>query len=228
MKLVLNDNKTPIELKRNTDFFSIEFPAADLIKIVDGKYGYINFDRITSNRDIRKTFKILKGTEGVIVDIRNGTGNYKIDYFSRFISPENKPYIKWNIPNPNCIGSFYNIVEKTSKKSSGKKYKGKVVLLIDENVQSDTETACMLFQTCQQVTLIGTPTAGANGYMALIQLPGGIRTGFSVMGVYYPNGKTNQRTGIQPDIYAANTVEYVREGRDMIIERAIEFLKTGK
>ena len=61
----------------------------------------------------------------------------------------------------------------------GPKYKGKVVVLINEETVSNAEHACLLLESCTDVTFIGSPTSGANGNVTNVNLPGGILVGFT-------------------------------------------------
>jgi C-terminal processing protease CtpA/Prc len=47
--------------------------------------------------------------------------------------------------------------------AEGDLYKGKVVMLINEDAISSAEHTCLFFESATDVTFIGTPTAGANG-----------------------------------------------------------------
>ena len=48
------------------------------------------------------------------------------------------------------------------------------------------------------------------------------------MKVLKPNGKQQHGVGITPDIYVNKTIKGVTEGRDEYMERAMQFIKTGK
>jgi len=44
------------------------------------------------------------------------------------------------------------------------------------------------------------------------------------MGVYYPDGQQTQRIGIVPDIVVKPTIKGIQEGRDELLEKAIEII----
>jgi len=66
---------------------------------------------------------------------------------------------------------------------------------------------------------------GADGNVSLIALPGGIRTYFSGLGVYYPDGTPTQRVGITPDIFVVPTIDGIQRGADEVLERALSLLQ---
>jgi len=43
----------------------------------------------------------------------------------------------------------------------------------------------------------------------------------------HADGRPLQRVGILPDIWAEPTINGLREGRDEVLERAVEFLRSG-
>jgi len=108
-------------------------------------------------------------------------------------------------------------------------YKGRIIILANEITQSQAEYSCMVLQAAyKKVTIIGSQTAGADGDVTGISIPGGIETAFSGHGVHYPDGRPTQGIGIVPDIKISPTINGIKQGRDEVLERAIEFAKTGK
>ncbi len=103
-------------------------------------------------------------------------------------------------------------------------YNGKVIILMNECTQSYLETMVMSFMDAPNATVIGTPSAGANGNKMDITLPGCIQTSISGQAVTYMDGSQTQRIGLKPDITVKQTVKGIAEGRDEVIEKAIELI----
>lgn len=72
---------------------------------------------------------------------------------------------------------------------------------------------------------MGNQTAGANGDVAFIDLPGGIRTCFSSLGWYYNDGREVQRQGVRIDHEVHPTIEGIKAGKNELLEAAIKILK---
>jgi len=106
----------------------------------------------------------------------------------------------------------------------GDVYKGKVVMLINEDAISQSEHTCLFFESATDVTFIGTPTAGANGDVTFMVLPGNVQVSFTGHNVRHADGRQLQRVGIQPTIRVAPTIRGLIDGRDEILERAIKYL----
>lgn len=107
-------------------------------------------------------------------------------------------------------------------------YKKKIVVIVNEKTQSAAEDNVLGFQLAENVTVIGTPTAGANGAITKFNLPGNITTYMSGRGVYYPDRTNLQRTGVKIDEIINPTINGIKEGRDILLERAIEIIEETK
>jgi C-terminal processing protease CtpA/Prc len=70
--------------------------------------------------------------------------------------------------------------------------------------------------------VVGSMTAGADGNVSPIPLPGGLSTRISGIGVFYPDHRPTQRVGIVPDVVAKPTLAGIRAGRDEVLEAAIQ------
>jgi C-terminal processing protease CtpA/Prc len=99
-------------------------------------------------------------------------------------------------------------------------YRGKVIMLIDERTQSQAEDLALEFEAVTPVTFVGTPSAGADGDLRQIALPGWVYVSFSGYEVTHANGAQLQRIGVTPDVRVAPTLAGIRAGRDEVLERA--------
>jgi C-terminal processing protease CtpA/Prc len=108
------------------------------------------------------------------------------------------------------------------------RYRGRVVVLIDARAISAAEHFCLHLEAAADPTFIGSPTKGANGEISNIVLPGGIQVNFTAMAVRHADGRPLQRVGILPRIWVEPSAGGLREGRDEVLERAVEFLQSGR
>tara|TARA_A100000171_G_C2133691_1_gene148477 strand:- start:2892 stop:3245 length:354 start_codon:yes stop_codon:yes gene_type:complete len=112
-------------------------------------------------------------------------------------------------------------------KAKGLKYANRVVLLVNEFTQSFGEFTAMCLQTGDQVTTIGSRTAGADGNVSKMELPGGLSTWISGIGVFYPDGTETQRNGIKLNYEVKPSISGILEGRDEVLEMAIQHIEAG-
>lgn len=123
----------------------------------------------------------------------------------------------------------YMRVPENDAKPKGELYTGKIVILTNENTQSMGEWfTMMLSQFNQNTTIIGSQTAGADGDVKRMTLPGNYQFSFTGNGIFYPDGSETQRIGITPDIYFEPSAKDLSSTTDAHLQRAIHFIRTGK
>jgi C-terminal processing protease CtpA/Prc len=75
---------------------------------------------------------------------------------------------------------------------------------------------------------VGGPTAGTNGNVNPVLLPGGYRLIWTGMKVLKHDGSRHHGIGIQPTIPVSRTVAGIARGRDELLEKAIEAVKPAR
>lgn len=179
---------------------------------------------IIEKSNLDEMYGDLKSAASIIFDLRNYPKQTIIP-LSRMILPEKSIYYQFNFPETDYLSKFYS-----SKNSIGRKnpdyYKGNVIVLVDGNTQSQAETTTMMFKQHPKAKVIGSHTSGANGDVIRFKIAN-LDTCFTGLGAYYPDGRETQRIGIVPDIMITPTVKGVQQGKDEVLERALEYIKTG-
>lgn len=200
-------------------------PVPEKWKFLDDekKMGYVNMGLIKRS-DLNDMFENLKNTESIIFDSRNYP-NMTILPLSRLLLPENKIYYEFIFPETNYLSKFYRRKNNIGRNNPDY-YKGNVVVLVNEITQSQAETTVMMLKQHPKAKVIGGYTSGANGDVISFNIAG-LKTCFTGLGAYYPNGRETQRIGIIPDIIVRPTVKGIQQGKDEIMERALEYLKSG-
>lgn len=181
--------------------------------------GYIDME-LLERGEVPAMFEAFNDLPAIIVDIRNypqGTLWEMVDYL--YESSVN--FAAFTIPHSRYPG-ILNFRQHSIGRGGATPYKGKLVLLFDEETQSQAEFTIMGLEKHPNALKIGSQTAGADGNISDIKLPGGIKTYFSGLGVFYPDGRETQRIGIVPDIEFHPTIEGVRAGRDEMLEFALD------
>ena len=171
--------------------------------------------------DISQIKSEFKDTKGIIIDIRNYPSTFVPFSLGSYFISSMTPFVKFTNGSVNNPGEF-TFTKELKIPSKGKTYKGKLVVLVNELSQSQAEYTSMAFRAGDNTAIIGSTTAGADGNVSAIMLPGGLRTMISGIGVNYPNGNETQRVGIVPDIEVQPSIEGIRQGKDELLEKAIE------
>jgi len=191
-------------------------------KILDNNIGYVTLGSI-KNGDAEKIREAFKNTNGIIIDIRNYPSAFVPFTLGSYFISSDTPFVKFTSGNVNNPGEF-TFGNDLKLRKLGDTYKGKVIVLVNELTQSSAEYHSMAFRAGNNTTIVGSTTAGADGNVSVIMLPGGLRTMISGIGVNYPNGQETQRVGIIPDIVSKPTIEGVRNGEDEVLDKAIELI----
>jgi C-terminal processing protease CtpA/Prc len=101
------------------------------------------------------------------------------------------------------------------------RYTGRVVILVDETSISQPEFTAMALRAAPGAMVVGSTTAGADGNVSVVPLPGGLTTNITGIGVFYPDRSPTQRIGILPDLEVRPTIAGIRDGRDEVLEAAV-------
>jgi C-terminal processing protease CtpA/Prc len=190
--------------------------------------GYVDLSLLTTDV-IDLVFLSFSYTKGIIFDLRK-TGPYQYDVrqlechlFDKKITNLFSAIVP-DITHPGAYFWLRNRQDVIPDSIKCLPFKGKIVFLIDEGTQSFTETQAWMARTNFHAVLIGRTTSGALGQVVWAFLPGNNKTVFSGFGLFSPDGTGFQRKGIIPDIEVYPTMESIQEGKDEILEVAIEYL----
>ncbi len=191
-------------------------------KLLDENIGYITLATI-KDEDIPAIKDTFNKTKGIIIDIRNYPATFVPFSLGSYFVSAPSPFVKFTTGNSINPGEFV-FTPPIEIQPADKTYQGKLVVLVNELTQSQAEYTSMAFRAGRNTTIIGSTTAGADGNVSSIMLPGGLQTMISGIGVYYPDGTPTQRVGIVPDIVVEPTIKGIRNKKDELLEKAIEII----
>ena len=161
------------------------------------------------------------GAKCLVIDIRNypsafmpfALGGHLVDRPTRFAA--------FTIGDPSNPGSFWWRMGDSIPPLEPR-FEGKVAVLVDETSQSQSEYTAMAFRAAPATIVVGSTTAGADGNVSRIPLPGGLTGVITGLGIFYPDHRPTQRIGIVPDLTVRPTVAGIRAGRDEVLEAAVK------
>ena len=163
-------------------------------------------------------------TKGLIIDIRNYPSEFVVFALGSRLVERPSAFARFTVGDLVNPGAFHWRGQPLTLEPAAPRYTGKIVILIDEVSQSQAEYTAMAFRAAPNATVVGSTTAGADGNVSAIPLPGGLRSMISGIGVFYPDKKPTQRVGIIPDIEAKPTLRGIRSGRDEVLEVALRHI----
>ena len=225
---------------------SFEDPYYESIKksheLLENNIGLIN-PLLFSYDQVSAVMEEFSGTSGLIIDLRQYPTSPAMLLMPEYLLNEIEPYALWSIPFIPVLGLFLDasiayadpglrisddeyaaLGLEPSESAEPYFYDRQVAILMNQKSQSYGETMIMCLRTGPNVTVIGSNSIGANGNVAYLPLPCGATMTFSSVGTYTPDGGQTQRIGLIPDIYVERTIDGIRDGRDELMEAAIEFL----
>jgi C-terminal processing protease CtpA/Prc len=202
----------------------------DVVRILPGNLGYVDLTRLPV-AEVDGMFDKLADTRAIVFDMRGypqGTAwaiaprinarnariaaQFRRSQVSAFSLEEEEAGFHFSQPIP-------DLPEGEAK------YTNPTVMLIDDRAISQSEHSGLFYEVANGTKFIGTATAGANGDVTRLSVPGGIWIGFSGHDVRHGDGRQLQRIGLVPHVEVAPTRAGLKAGRDEVLERAVAYLE---
>ncbi len=194
----------------------------DTFRMLSDRIGYL---KLSSARaaDAARYVESAKDATGLIIDIRNYPSDFVVFALGSLLVDSDTPFARFTTGDLVNPGAF-NWGDSLKLEPASPHYAGKVVVLVDETTQSSAEYTAMAFRASPRTVVVGSTTAGADGNVSSMALPGGLSTTISGIGVFYPDQRPTQRVGIVPDVEVRPTIAGIRAGRDEVLEEALRHL----
>lgn len=104
-------------------------------------------------------------------------------------------------------------------------YDGNIILLINENTRTRGEYNCLILEKFPNAIKIGSQTTSHSGLISDINLPFEVVPQIRTRGRYNEDGTNVDIDGILPDIEVKPTIVGIRNGKDELMEYAIQYAK---
>ena len=207
------------------------FPQEDLrpYELLEGNIGLINPAAIAGPDTLHQVMAAVRDTDGLVIDLRQYPSSLSFLYY--YLPATRRPGIILSTPEPDVPGVYTKMTLLYGYSPSYQvylpqlyPYEQPVAILIDQQSISASEFAATILCNSDDAVLVGEPTAGTDGNVVLLPLPGGAQMAFTSLGCYELDGSQSQQVGITPDIQAPYTVQGIKEGRDEPLEAALHYL----
>jgi C-terminal processing protease CtpA/Prc len=183
---------------------------------------YVNLDQV-SDADFNGALDRLAAAKGIIFDLRGYPNNISSDPL-RHLTDRPLLSARWEVPlvtRPDRQGWQWD-TDSWFLKPLAPRLKGKIVFVTDNRAISYAETYMGIVEAYHLGEIVGAPTAGTNGTVNPFTLPGGYQVTWTGLKVTRHDGSRHHGVGIQPTVPAAPTVKGIAEGRDEVLEKALE------
>ena len=194
-----------------------------------GNIGYAHLKALQAD-EVATMFSQFRDTVGIVFDLRN-VPNPTLYEICKFLYPKPLEFARPVTPSMRFPGKFESALPAFvagPAQESEAYYRGRVVIVVDEDTLSRGEFTTMALRAAPGAVVVGGRTAGADGNVSSIELPGGITVTFTGTSSVYYNHYQTQRNGIVPDIVVRPTLDGIRAGRDECLERAFDYALNGR
>lgn len=193
----------------------------DTFQMLTEDVAYLKLSSVVA-ADAADYVRRAREAEVLVIDIRNYPSEFVVFALGGHLVREPTDFARFTRGDPTNPGAFI-MGPPVSLQPRQPHFDGKVVILVDETTQSQAEYTTMALRAAPGALVVGSTTAGADGNVSPIPLPGGARAMISGIGVFYPDGTPTQRIGIVPDLIVTPTISGIRAGRDEVLEAGVSY-----
>jgi C-terminal processing protease CtpA/Prc len=202
-----------------------ENPGPAFQQLEGGVY-YVNLTKVT-RLEWEANIKSFAQAPGVVLDLRG----YPADGFDIMGHLLDAPVLpaSWNIPwviypdRERIVG--YDTSGRKPIQPSAPRFLGKVVFLTNAAAISYSETILGVVEHYKLAEIVGEPTAGTNGNINIMSLPGGFTMSWTGMLVRKHDESQHHLMGIRPTLPVVKTLKGIRESRDEVLDEAVALIR---
>lgn len=201
----------------------------DAIEEVESDIYYVDLTR-TDMDTIQGRIDEFAVARGMVFDMRGYPqgGNQRI---LQHLSQQTLRSARWQVPqfiypDQEHVAS-YDTTGRWTMPPLTPSFTGEIGFLTDERAISYAESIMGIVEHYELGEIVGRPTAGANGNINPLSLPGGYRVMWTGMRVVKHDGSPHHIVGIEPTVPVERTIEGVSEGRDEDLEKALDVIRTS-
>jgi C-terminal processing protease CtpA/Prc len=210
----------------------LPYRTGDVYRLLDTRTGYVDLERLTTAQ-VNAMFELFRNTDAIVMDMR-GYPQATAWSIAPRLTDVNTPVaavfrrnVVSGMPENGSFLSTY-LFEQQLPATNLWRYHGKTVMLTDARAISQSEHSGLFYRAANGTKFIGSGTTGANGDVTYFYAPGNIQIVFTGHDVRWLDGSRLQRVGLIPDIFVEPTIRGVAEGRDEVLDRALEYLRSGR
>jgi C-terminal processing protease CtpA/Prc len=202
-----------------------EEPRPEKIAQIEPGIWYLDLGRI-NDQDFTAALPDLTRARGIVFDLRGYPSNLSTIVIAHLID-EPVTCAQWHVP-----AVHWPDREKMEFRFSNwqvpalrPRLEAKAAFITDGRAISYAETYLGIIEHYELAEIVGGPTAGTNGNVNPIRLPGGYSITWTGMKVLKHDGSQHHGVGIQPTVPVERTIRGVAEGRDELLQRAVEVVR---
>jgi C-terminal processing protease CtpA/Prc len=214
-----------IQVERRGRRRGTELKRPEIDRVQDDVY-YVDLTRVQMKK-VEDIIHDIAQAKGVVFDLR-GYPRGSIDFLICHLLREKDTSNAWMrvpqiiYPDQENIVGYKNYGWGLEPREP--RIKGKVVFLTNPRAISAAESYLSFVEHYKLGEIVGQPTAGTNGNVNRLTLPGGYMILWTGMKVLKHDGSQHHLIGVQPTVPVQRTIQGVIEGRDEYLEKALEII----
>ncbi len=182
---------------------------------------YVDFDRAT-DVDFAAALDSLAAARGIVFDLRGYPRRISTDPLAHLtdVTLASPPWASPVVSRPDHRGMTFTYLSHAVTPLVPR-FRARVAFLVDGRAISRAETYLEPVEHYRLGEIVGEASAGTDGEVVTVALPGGYRARFTGMKVLKNDGSRLHGVGVRPTVPVARTRAGVAAGRDELLERAL-------
>ncbi|MFZ1530330.1 MAG: S41 family peptidase [Ferruginibacter sp.] len=210
------------------------YPVSELYSLINAgrrpsgiiKEGVYYLDINVLHADtIKKWANSLSEAKAIICDLRGyPTGNHNLINHLLTVKEDTK----WMFVPQITRADYENVSYQANgwnMKPDRPHFSGKIIFITDGRAISYAESFMGFIKDFKLATIVGGATAGTNGNVNPFSVPGGYTVSWTGMLVKNHDGSKHHIRGILPDVPVERSISGIREGKDELLEKAMEIIQ---
>jgi C-terminal processing protease CtpA/Prc len=185
---------------------------------------YVDLDRVTTPQ-FQAALPDLERAAGLVFDLRGYPDGFDPFQFFSHLMREPGTSARWTIPvatRPDRADVRFEQRPGWTLTPAAPHLAAPRVFITNGSAISFAESMMGIVEAYRLGEIVGGTTAGTNGNVNPLALPGGYRIGWTGMRVLKHDGSRHHGVGIRPTVPVERTRAGVAAGRDELLERALE------
>ncbi len=209
------------------NFYNSRLDTVNIMELEQGIY-YIKLGVISAEYLDNFVDSLGNKLKGVVMDVRNGIAMSNGDILKHFsdTKPEGERYF---FPCTQYPGEqFFNSTSPNKEIWAGQKRITNAVFISDASMISQQESLLNDVQANRFGLIVGSQTGGTNGNINRLSLFDRYSFYFTGLRVLKADGSKHNTIGVIPDVMVNPTIKALQQGRDELVEKAVELIKNRK
>lgn len=239
LMLCSKNSNVKVEIQRDSDIINLSVEAFDYSKIYEKDIAKKSKQYITDNSGFHisslydlndeKVKEIFETDDncGVILDCRY-ISNIDYETMSKYIDSNFAEGYFELLPNVNLPGTYISkkVNEHTNNFNGVLKDDMPIIAIVDKNTKGEAEKIALLIKNSENGLVVGEETLGTMGNIATIPVPGGYSVTFTCSLLGDKRISSMKKANVIPDIEVKHTIDEIKYGKDLMLEKAIELTST--